>query len=295
MISETTCFMCSHSILFICWLCGILCETLHHHLHHLLSVDDMFHPVCTGWSAVLLVDGKQGAKLPGSGIKMKHHTWLSQIIGKYSFFSRHELFQLFSGAKKIYQIIFIYFSSSCCTHLKFKFHVGLLNGPNTGSCFEVVMFGCSDLLGYLLDIPQNRVFGRANCEEFNGNNTSPVWMLPSPMYQVDPGPLVFLCGLATMMTMMIMMVMMMMMMMMMMMTMMTMTMSDDDDVAVLFKHVKHAFNTLYIHVFVFINNIILKYCSGLSTAGPQVKRWQRIVIPLRRVLRVPIKWDECTW
>ena len=34
--------------------------------------------------------------------------------------------------------------------------------------------------------------------------------------------------------------------------MMAMTMSDDDNVAVLFKHDKHAFNTLYIHVFVFI-------------------------------------------
>ena len=36
---------------------------------------------------------------------------------------------------------------------------------------------------------------------------------------------------------------------------MTMTRSDDDDVAVLFKHVEHAFNTLYIHVFVFINKL----------------------------------------
>ena len=57
---------------------------------------------------------------------------------------------------------------------------------------------------------------------------------------------------------------------------------DDDDVAVLFKHA--LYSCVCVHQYV-----ILKYCSGLSTAGPQVKRWQRIVIPLRRVLRVPIK------
>ena len=105
------------------------------------------------------------------------------------------------------------------------------------------MFGCSDLLGYLLDIPQTGFLEEPAAKSSMETYITSVDASLTNV-QVDPGPVVFLCGLATKIVMM---------MMIMMTMMMTMTMSDDDDVAVLFKHIKHAFNELYVHVIVFIN------------------------------------------
>ena len=81
----------------------------------------------------------------------------------------------------IYIFIFIYFSSSCCTHLKLKFHVGLLNGLTREA---VVRLSCLAVVIYL-DIsrisPQETVpiwiaakqtkqgFWKSQLRELNGN------------------------------------------------------------------------------------------------------------------------------
>ena len=57
---------------------------------------------------------------------------------------------------------------------------------------------------------------------------------------------------------------------------------DDDDGNDAAVFVKHAFNTLDMHVFVFIKILSSNTAPDsqqLPTSGPQVKRWQSIVIP----------------
>lgn len=186
-----------------------------------------------------------------------------------------------SGAQKIsnLQFISIYSSSSCCTHLKFKFHVGLLNGPTReavvrSSCLAVVIY--MDISG--ISPPQKRLLwiaGKQNNQGFwkiqlrrfqwkhqwkqlrdfkddsnqVNDSTSLTWEMRKCFpYQCTsaswtPGVFVRFCYQERD--------------------------NDDenyDDVAVLLEHV---FNALYIHVFVFIK--ILSSNTAPDSQQPVLK------------------------